>query len=106
VNINIEVNDELSLKTRETLLRIAQEALANVARHSSASYVDVSLEHGTDTVTMTIKDNGCGFDTRAHYNGLGLSSMRERAEVLGGNFKVESAPDRGTRIVVTLPKES
>ena len=62
LNFNIEGNGELSLETRETLFRIAQEALANVARHSSASCVDVSLEYGTDTVTMTIKDDGRGFD--------------------------------------------
>jgi signal transduction histidine kinase len=83
-----------------------QEALANVARHSSASCADVSLEYGTNTVTMTIKDNGCGFDSQAHHNGLGLYSMRERAEVSGGSFTVESAPDQGTQIKVTLPKVS
>ena len=105
LNINIVGNDELSLASRETLFRIAQEALANVARHSSASCADVSLEYGADTVKLTIKDYGCGFDTRARHSGLGLNSMRERAEGLGGSFTVESAPGQGTQIFVTLPVE-
>jgi signal transduction histidine kinase len=105
LNINIEGNDELSLETRETLFRISQEALANVARHSSASSADVSLEYGRNIVTLIIKDNGCGFDTHAPHGGIGLSSMRERAEELGGSFTVESAPDQGTQILVTLPVE-
>jgi two-component system, NarL family, sensor histidine kinase LiaS len=104
LNMNIEGNGEMALETRETLLRIAQEALANVARHSSASNAEVSLEYDTDSVTLIIKDDGCGFDTHAHHEGLGLYSMRERAEVSGGSFTIESAPDQGTEIVVTLPK--
>jgi len=99
----MEGNDELSSETRETLFRIAQEALANVARHSSASYADIFLEYGANTVTLIIKDDGRGFDTSAPHVGIGLSSMRERAEASGGSFTVESAPDQGTQIVVTLP---
>jgi NarL family two-component system sensor histidine kinase LiaS len=105
LNINIEGNDKLSLATRETLFRIAQEALANIARHSSASCADVFLEYEINTATLIIKDDGRGFDTCASHSGVGLASMRERAEVLGGNFIVESAPGQGTKIVVTLPVE-
>lgn len=104
LNVAIEGNEELSVETRGTLFRIVQEALANIARHSSASFADVSLDYGTDRVTLIIKDNGHGFDPRAQQSGLGLYSMRERAEVLGGSFTVESNPDQGTQIVVTLPK--
>ncbi len=103
---NFEAGDELSLTRRETLFRIMQEALANVARHSSASRADVSLQYGTGAVTITIHDNGRGFDTNAPHNGLGLSSMRERAETSGGSFAIESTPGQGTQIVVTLPKAS
>jgi signal transduction histidine kinase len=94
----------LSVETREALFRIAQEALANIARHSSASHADVSLEYETGVVKMIIKDNGHGFDKSVQHNGLGLYSMRERAEVLGGNFAVESSPEQGTKIMVTLPR--
>jgi signal transduction histidine kinase len=106
LNISIEGNDQLPLPTRETLFRIAQEALANVARHSSASSVNVFLGYGANTVTLTINDNGRGFDASAQHSGLGLHSMQERAEALGGSFAVESTPGEGTKIVVTLPKDS
>jgi len=106
LNINIEGGDEVSLDIRDTLFRIAQEALANIARHSSASCADVILEYRLNCVTMTIKDDGRGFDPRAQHNGVGLDSMRERAEALGGSFTAESAPGQGTQIVVTLPKGS
>jgi len=101
-SVNIEGSDQSSLKTREALFRIVQEALANVARHSSAGSVELALKYN-DTVTMIIKDNGHGFDVHAPHEGLGLSSMRERTEVLGGSFTIESQPDQGTRIIVTIP---
>ena len=104
MSINTEGDDELSLETREALFRIAQEALANTARHSSAKNVAISLEYATNMVKMIIKDDGCGFDKRVSHGGLGLSSMRERTEVLGGSFSVESSPGQGTKIVVTLPR--
>jgi signal transduction histidine kinase len=106
LNINVEGDDKLSLPIRETLFRIAQEALANITRHSSASNAEVILEYGTSTVTLTIIDNGRGFDTSTQHSGLGLVSMQERAEALGGSFTVESGPGQGTRIVVALPISS
>jgi two-component system, NarL family, sensor histidine kinase LiaS len=101
--VNIEGIDETSLDTREALFRITQEALANVARHSAASLVEISLMFDPNIVTMAVKDNGCGFDILTVHPGFGLSSMRERTERQGGNFIVESEPDRGTRIIVTFP---
>jgi signal transduction histidine kinase len=106
LNINIEGNDKLSLAARETLFRIAQEALANVARHSSAGCVDVFLQYGQNDVTLIVKDDGRGLGTHTQHDGLGLHSMQERAEALGGSFTVESVPDQGTQIRVILPKEN
>jgi NarL family two-component system sensor histidine kinase LiaS len=103
LNIALAETGELPIETRETLFRIAQEALANLARHSLAGQADLILERGADTVTMMIKDNGCGFDPAAQHGGLGLYSMRERAEVCGGSFMVRSSPGQGTQIVVSLP---
>ena len=103
VKVQIEGEAELSLETREILFRIAQEALANVARHSHASSTDLSLEYGTNNVTMIIEDNGCGFDTHTAHSGVGLRSMRERAEAVNGIFSIESVQNRGTKISVTLP---
>jgi NarL family two-component system sensor histidine kinase LiaS len=103
LNIDIRGSAELSLETRETLFRIMQEALANTARHSGASKTDLFLEYGMDIVKMTIKDNGRGFDTQASYDGIGLSTMRERVEASGGTIKVESAKGHGVQIVIILP---
>ncbi len=106
MNINIEGAKELSLEIRETLFRILQEALANVARHSSARITDVNLDYRTGLITLTIKDDGCGFDPGIQQGGIGLKSMRERAEVLGGSFRVVSAPGKGTLLEVSLPVKS
>jgi len=107
LNLQVEGSDEnLPPVTRESLFRIAQEALANVARHSAAGLTDISIDVGKDSVLMAIKDNGGGFDTSAPHSGLGLRSMQERAKSLGGSFSVASEPGRGTRIVVTLPISS
>ncbi len=103
LDFNIEGSSEISLEARQTLFRIAQEALANVARHSSANCVNLSLENGMDDVTMSIKDDGCGFVPSAPHGGIGLDSMAERAGVLGGNLSIESAPGKGTQITVALP---
>ena len=103
LNIDIRGSAELPLETRETLFRIMQEALANTARHSGASKTDLFLEYGTDTVKMTIRDDGRGFDTRAPYDGIGLATMRERAESSGGTIKVESAQGQGVQIEIILP---
>lgn len=106
LKLNIEGSNEMPMETRETLFRIVQEALANVTRHSSAGEAALSLENGRDSVNLLIKDNGRGFDTAEQHSGLGLNSMRERAEGSGGSFTVESAPGKGTQIAVRLPKAS
>jgi len=106
LDFNIVGSNEISLETRQTLFRISQEALANVARHSSANCLKLSLEYGMNDVTMSIKDDGCGFDPGAPHGGIGLNSMAERAGVLGGNLSVESVPGQGTQIKVTLPAKN
>jgi NarL family two-component system sensor histidine kinase LiaS len=103
LNFSVEGNNDIPLETREILFRVSQEALANVARHSSAHRTEVFLGYETNSVKMIVKDTGRGFDTRAPHGGIGLASMRERAEGFGGSFIVESASGRGTQIVVALP---
>ncbi|MGA6925861.1 MAG: PAS domain S-box protein, partial [Desulfosarcina sp.] len=85
--------------------RITQEALTNVARHSSAKQAKVSLVLGDDLLTLIIRDNGNGFDSDAggESDGLGMVNMRERALLVGGGFTVQSRPGRGTRICFTAP---
>ncbi len=85
-----------------TLLRITREALANIARHSGATQTELHLEHTPDRAAqLTISDNGCGFAPDTPAAGLGLSSMRERAQSLpDGAFTLITQPQQGTRVVV------
>jgi len=85
--------------------RIAQEALTNVARHSFASQVNISLQVKGNLLTLTLADNGCGFDTRKmiEFDCLGLAGMRERASLVGGSLEMQSLPGKGTQVHFKLP---
>jgi PAS domain S-box-containing protein len=107
--INIEEKDVLDhLKT--VIYRICQEAFNNIAKHSKAKVATLSLRK-TDKIELVIEDNGRGFDLEEKLfaenpdRGLGLTSMRERAEILGGSFAVESIQGSGTTIRVSWPVE-
>jgi nitrate/nitrite-specific signal transduction histidine kinase len=98
----------LSPSVEATLYRIAQEALNNALKHAGASAVTVSIEVGADDVYLTITDNGKGFDPAVaqEHGGIGLKSMRERAEQLKGSFTLQSHIGEGTSIRVCLPVAS
>lgn len=94
------------------LLRTAQEALANVAKHAHASRVGVTLSYMEDQVTLDIRDDGVGFETingsrprgpRDDGGGFGLTSMRQRVEGVLGTLEIESEPDGGTAISASVP---
>jgi signal transduction histidine kinase len=93
--------EELSAAVEVAIYRIVQEGLANVVRHAGATSVTVSLETGADLL-LIIADNGHGLPPEYH-RGVGLRSMRERAEELGGTFQIDSAQGDGTSVRVTLP---
>ncbi len=96
---------EIPLEAKEALYRIAQEAMHNVARHAHATRVELSLQEKDGKLTLEIRDNGKGFDPAQPYPGhLGLKSMPERAAQIGGTFHIESQPNAGTVITVTVPK--
>ncbi len=82
--------------------RIAGEAMANAASHASASICEVRIAVGEDGLTVEVSDDGRGIGKRKG-SGVGLHSMRERAEELGGSFEVESSPENGTRVRASLP---
>src|SRR5581483_67684 len=104
-NLRVEGTQTLSLAVEEALFRIAQEALSNAARHSKATLVQMLLTTTEDAVTLSVIDNGQGFDTTGQDSpGVGLLSMRERMETLGGDVQIESTPGKGTRIVVHCPR--
>jgi NarL family two-component system sensor histidine kinase LiaS len=103
--LNVEGCAELSLDMKQAIYRIMQEALANVARHSSAHNVEANLTFEQHSVIFCIFDDGAGVDTGRQYDGMGLVSMRERAESLNGGFSVESGPGRGTKICAAFPTD-
>jgi PAS domain S-box-containing protein len=87
-----------------TIYRIVQEALSNIRRHSRARRAAVSLTQAGDRLRLEVRDDGVGFDLdRVAENRFGLEGIRERARLLRGTAQIESAPGRGTRILVDLP---
>lgn len=97
----------LSSTIEHQLLRIGQEALLNAARHARPSSIALRLHYTDETVTLTIADDGCGFDpahapagTTDHY---GLTTMRERAQQAGGRLTITSAPGQGTTVDAVIP---
>jgi PAS domain S-box-containing protein len=100
--------EKLETTGRTVLFRIAQEALTNVARHAKASRVEVNIEKFADAIRMKINDDGKSFkaDHALHASTgkrLGLLGMRERLEMIGGSFEVESSPGKGTTIIAQIP---
>jgi signal transduction histidine kinase len=101
----------LPSETEVTLLRVAQEALANAGRHADASAVALTLAFGEGQVSLDVTDDGAGFDPAAAAarngsgGGYGLVAMRERVVALRGSLDVESGPGQGTTIVATIPVE-
>ncbi len=88
---------------QEQLLRIAREAVANAARHSTAKVVRVQFANGNG-LRLQVEDDGVGFDPSAvRSTGFGLATMQERATAMGGEFRLITAPDEGTRIEVIVP---
>jgi signal transduction histidine kinase len=88
------------------LFRIAQEALNNIVKHARASETQVALRQNAHSVVLSITDNGVGFDTARKPimggYGMGTTTMRERAEAIGGRLQLQSAPGEGTRVTVEL----
>ena len=84
--------------------RITQEALTNVARHSFATQVDITLQAQNGILSLVVSDNGIGFNTLkiAESEALGVAGMRERASLVGGTFEIQSHPGKGTRVYFRL----
>jgi two-component system, NarL family, sensor kinase len=93
--------------TATALFRVAQEGLTNILKHSKASRVAVSLEATQEAVTLLIRDNGIGFNEAElkmiKGDRLGLFSMKERIEMLGGTFQVQSVSNQGTVLTAQVP---
>jgi signal transduction histidine kinase len=109
ITASLDAPQELALAApmEDALYRIAQEALNNVLKHSEASSVRVLLQLAGDRVQMSISDNGKGFEPNqaGRTGGMGLATMRERAQALGGSVAIHTAPGSGTTIVVSVSKD-
>ena len=106
VSCNADANSrDLSRGAALAVFRILQEALGNAAKHAAAGRITVRLIRSRSVVSLTVSDDGGGFDRSrlASGGGLGLVMMRERASQLNGTFEFDSAPGRGTTITVTIP---
>src|SRR5215469_5988426 len=97
-----EIPDAINPETKLCIFRVLQEALRNVTKHSKASTVEVRLKRDSEAISLTLSDNGRGFDLAENNasNGIGILSMRERARILGGTLEVHSVPTKGTKIVM------
>jgi signal transduction histidine kinase len=103
LRVNIQHERLLPLNIEQMIFRIIQEALANVARHSQASKVEVGLIYTKLDIACTIHDDGIGFDPEETRGGFGIRSMQERAKTLGSSVTLESTPGQGTRVSFTVP---
>jgi two-component system sensor histidine kinase DegS len=103
------MNGRLPSQLEVAIFRIVQEALMNVAKHAHANHAQVSIEMNGDAVGVTVEDDGTGFNaddsTLNDPKFRGLTTMRQRVEMFGGQFNVDTAPGRGTRVIVNLPSE-
>lgn len=103
VQFSVRNERRLPLEIEQALYRITQEAMANVARHSQARRVDLSLVYNEDSIQLCLSDDGRGFDVKTKPNGMGLRSIRERIGSVRGTVQIQSAPGQGTRLIVQVP---
>ena len=103
--IQMQVNlPQLPLQTSHQLYCIVQEGLTNIRKHAQATHARLQSQFTSDSVTLELIDDGKGFDLELPRSGFGLRGMQERVQLLGGELKIDSAPDQGTYIQVTIPR--
>lgn len=108
IHISLEVHGKemkLDRVVFQAVLRVIGEALKNIVRHAEASSALVTITYNTNSLVINISDNGKGFETLEQYsrNKFGLSIMKERVELLGGDIKISSKENKGTSIWFEIP---
>ena len=103
VEVRLEEERTLRPDIEQSIFRIVQEALANVARHSEASKVEIRFVYTTGEFTCSVADNGVGFDPGKKHTGYGLRSMEERANAMGASLTVTSVLGKGTSVALEVP---
>ena len=98
--------DSLPENAKLMLYRIIQEALNNIIKHAGARTVHIRLKRTARAVSLQVQDNGCGFELDKTRKGLGLSNIRNRAELFGGTVRIRTAPGAGCTLHVSIPNKS
>jgi two-component system sensor histidine kinase UhpB len=92
------------MEFRRNILLMYKEVLHNIQKHACATQVRILINDDPGCLTLTIEDNGVGFDTAVPSSGYGLSNLKNRASSLGATFEICSAPERGTRVKIAVRK--
>jgi signal transduction histidine kinase len=100
---DIPANLRLPSEAQREVWRIIIEALNNVVKHAGASRVSVEVARQADSLSLSIQDNGTGFDSRGSFPGMGLRNMQTRTAALAGQMDITSTPGQGTRVYVSIP---
>ena len=95
--------DRLPERYQTCVYRVVQEALTNSVRHAQARAMAVSLSAGHGSLDICVMDDGVGFEPRERRDGLGLRGIGERVREIGGTLTIDSAPGRGTILVLSVP---
>jgi signal transduction histidine kinase len=103
VDCHLEPTDPLPTRVSVEVLRVLQEALNNVRKHAEASRIVVEVRHRRRSITLSVHDDGAGFDPATVEGGYGRQSMEERARSIGARLMVASAPGRGTKVTLRIP---
>ena len=104
IEATVQADAELAVTAvvAQELFRVLQEALSNIARHSQAKTVVISISVEDDMLLFKIEDDGQGFELNRGQSGVGLFSMRERIEGLNGRFHIQTQPGKGTTLIATV----
>lgn len=105
IHLELSVVGERRLppQIEQTLYRVVQEGLSNIARHSQATQADLTLIYGGQDIEIRIRDNGAGFEPATTPHGLGLELIQERLEGIGGRADIQSRPGEGTALTIRVP---
>lgn len=105
---DIEIQDGLMTKENEIyVFRMLQEAMTNVEKHSQATACSLSSKETKNYLVFTLKDNGKGFkaDSMNTNEGLGMKTLKERAQYIGATLDIESVPEKGSSVSIKIPKK-
>jgi two-component system NarL family sensor kinase len=108
LKINLEITglqQRLEQTTETILFRVLQELVNNIVKHANANQISIQLVQHENEITLMVEDNGIGFDTSSkdEMNGLGLKNIQSRIAFLNGHFNIDSAPGKGTTVVIEIP---